>query len=127
MLWAGCEFGWGVFTGLRAELCHGFFGKVPASGGLPFVVHVSENSAGEADSRGGLEEDPHNSRPAFYFLADALQRVGVPDLLPVSLEEPGKARTSSLAWSINGPILAKLSLNRLRTAHQTLDAAFADG
>jgi hypothetical protein len=40
------------------ELCHGVFGGVAAFVGVPIVLHVGEDVAGEADHCGFVWDDP---------------------------------------------------------------------
>ena len=50
------------------ELGHGGFGEVAAVGDLPFVVHVGQHSADEADGGGLVGEDPDHPGAALISL-----------------------------------------------------------
>jgi hypothetical protein len=52
------------------------FGEVAALTGLPFVVHVGEHRADEADHGRVVGEDADHAGSAFDLLVDPLERVG---------------------------------------------------
>ena len=55
----------------RVELRHGVFGEVAAFAGLPFVVHVAQDGADEADDGRLVREDADDSGLAFKDLPSA--------------------------------------------------------
>jgi hypothetical protein len=55
---AGSDCGDGSSITAGVELGHGGFGEVAAVGDLPFVVHVGQHSADEADDGGSLGKIP---------------------------------------------------------------------
>ena len=72
MLVAGCELGDVVSIALGVEDRHRAFGEVAAVAGLPFVVHIGQDRADEADDSGVVREDADDTGAAFDLFVDPL-------------------------------------------------------
>ena len=77
---AGSDCGDGSSITAGVELGHGGFGEVAAVGDLPFVVHVGQHGADEADDGGLVGEDPDHPGAAFDLFVHPLKGIGGPDL-----------------------------------------------
>src|SRR5215218_2137911 len=73
---AGSDCGDGSSITAGVELGHGGFGEVAAVGDLPFVVHVGQHSADEADDGGLVGEDPDHPGAAFEALMSSRRAAG---------------------------------------------------
>src|SRR5690348_8030928 len=78
--------------------------QVAAVAGLPFVVHVGQNGAGEGGDGGRVGKEPDDAGATFDLLVDPLQRVRGPDFCQCAFGNAVNASTSALASSISGPV-----------------------
>jgi hypothetical protein len=99
--------------GRGAGQSHGAFGQIALVSDLPFVVGLGQDGTSEPEQGFRVGEHAHHVGAALDLLVQPLQRVGRPDLLPVTDREGGEGpMTATITYTDDRtlPALAQLAL-----------------